>query len=84
MVKIGWFWTSAFSVHANRQYKNGLKKMLEISEKSEKKVRKKRFELRLAIDALKKLFFVDFWGPLGSQNGAPNPPKIDSQMRLEP
>jgi len=34
--------------------------MLEINEKSEQKVRKKRFELRLAIDALKKMIFVDF------------------------
>ena len=81
---MGWFWTSAFSVHANRQYKNGLKKRLEINDKSEPKVRKKRFELRLAIDALKKTIFVDFWGPLGYQNGVPNPLQIDAKMRFEP
>ena len=41
------FLTSAFSVHANRQYKNGLKKMLEINEKSKQKVRKNPSNLGL-------------------------------------
>ena len=81
---MGWSWTSAFSVYTNRQYKNNPKKRLEINQKSEQKVRKKRSEIRLAIDALKKTIFIDFWGPLGYQNGVPNHSKIDTKMRFEP
>ena len=63
---MGWFWTSAFSAHANRQYKNGLKKMLEINEKNKAKSKKKNASnLGLPSMRWKRWFLLIFdvlWG----------------------
>ena len=84
IVKMGWFWTSAFLTWVLKSFKTSQKSIQKHKQKYYKKQLKTRSKNQYRFEYLPNQIFYDFQTCFGVQNGAKIPLKIDPKTWFEP